>query len=638
VASFSRKAAEELYGVEGWGEGYFEVTGEGTLAVRPRAELPAADLSQVVAQLAADDIRTPVVLRFPQILAHRLERINLAFRAALAANDLPATHYRGVFPIKVNQRKDVVQALARAGKKWQYGLEVGSKAELVAALTMDPNRKSLLIVNGFKDADFLEAACLATHFKDDVIIVLDEVGELPQLIELMKGMANPPVIGLRLKLRSKAPGKWALSGGERSKFGLTTPEVLWAVEQLRKAGQLERLQLLHFHIGSQISHIRRIAQGVREAARIYTELVRLGVPLRFLDCGGGQALDYDGSASSSANSCNYTMEEYASTVVATVKDICDDTDIPMPQLISESGRAVVAHHAALIVNVIRRVPHLDPEPDLKGRADDDPTPLYNLYELLQDLTAKNVFESFHDVVQHREDLHTLFDLGHLDLLSLGRADVLARGCFRRIKRLLESEGETESEEYGLCRSILGQKLVCNFSLFQSLPDVWGVNQQFPIVPIHRLREKPTEVATLADITCDSDGEIRQYVDAHGTRDELPVHNVRDGVPYYLCVPMIGAYQDALGDYHNLFGETAEATIVVDEDGWQIERSHEGSAVKDMLRWVNYEPADLKRRIRGRVNRLQAAGRVDADEARELKRRFSTLLDGGTYLRTRKQSL
>ncbi|MGB1587044.1 MAG: biosynthetic arginine decarboxylase [Thermoplasmatota archaeon] len=631
MARLSAREAEELYQVEGWSGGYFRIGGRGTLQVCPEGlDGPRADLLDIVESLREDEFGPPVVMRFPQILADRVGRINQAFQKALVDNDCQV-RYRGVFPIKVNQRKDVVQALARSGRKHAYGLEVGSKAELVAALTMDPNRKSLLIVNGFKDKAFLEAACHATHFKDEVIIVLDELGELPHLIPLLKDLPNPPIIGLRLKLRSKAPGKWALSGGERSKFGLTIPEVLWAVEELRKADLLDRLQMLHFHIGSQISHIRRIAQGVREAARIYTELRRMGVPLRLLDCGGGQAIDYDGSASSSHNSCNYTMEEYAGTVVATVKDVCEEAEIPMPDLISESGRAVVAHHAVLVMNVMRRVPYLEPEPDMAARSDDDPTPLWNLYDVFEGLTAKNAFESFHDTVQARDDLLTLFDLGHLSIQDLARAESLTRALFARIRELLERAEETESEEYVHVQSLLSQKLVCNFSLFQSVPDVWGVKQQFPVLPIHRLREAPSEVATLADITCDSDGEIRQFIDAMGTRPELPVHAFRSGERYYLAVPLVGAYQDALGDYHNLFGETNEAWVTVDDDGWNAEKTGHGSRVSDMLRWVDYDPKDLARRIKKRVQRLKDNGRIDAATAKELEGRYRRLIDGRTYL-------
>lgn len=622
--------ANETYHVAGWSEGHFDVR-NGTLHALPEGPKgPSVDLHEVVTKLREDGFGPPVVVRFPQILARRVERLNKAFASALSDHGL-TTRYRGVFPIKVNQRKDVVQALARSGRKYAYGLEVGSKAELVAALTMDPNRKSLLVVNGFKDKAFLEAACAATHFKDEVVIVLDEVGELPHLIPMLEGLDNPPVIGLRLKLRSKAPGKWALSGGERSKFGLTIPEVLWAVDALRDAGHLDRLQLLHFHIGSQISHIRRISQGVREAARIHTELVKLGVPLRLLDCGGGQAIDYDGSASSSHNSCNYSMEEYASTIVATVKDVCEEAGVDMPDLISESGRAVVAHHAVLLMNVVRRVPHLTPEPDLNARTDDDPTALWNLYDLLGELGPKTAFESFHDAVQARDDLNTLFDLGHLGIQELARAETMLRAIFSKLRRIFESEGETDSEEYQMAQSYMGQKLVCNVSIFQSMPDVWGVKQQFPVLPIHRLRERPTDVATLADITCDSDGEIRQFIDATGTRPELPVHALRDGEPYYMAVPLVGAYQDALGDYHNLFGETNEASIIVTDDGWELAKTGNGSRVADMLDWVDYDPGDLARRIKRRVQRLQENGRIDSATAKQLYGRYKTLIQGRTYL-------
>ncbi len=631
MAAFTIRDANDLYQVSSWSDGHFRVTGRGHVAALPTGpDGPEVDLHELASNLRTEGTSTPLVVRFPQILRQRVDRLNAAFRDALKANDAPA-QYRGVFPVKVNQRKEVVQELARAGRRWQYGLEVGSKAELVAALTMDPNRKSLLIVNGFKDVDFLDAACRATAFKDEVIIVLDEVGELPHVIRLLQGMENPPLLGLRLKLRSKVPGKWALSGGAKAKFGLTVPEVLWAIDELREAGQLDRLRMLHFHIGSQLSNIRRVAEGVREASRIHTELCRMGVPLDRLDVGGGLAVDYDGSASSGANSCNYTVEEYASTVVATVKDACDDAGVPMPDLISESGRYVTAHHAAIIMNVMRRVPFLQEDGVVPPPSTEDPTPLQNLYEVLDDLSAKTVFEAFHDAIQHRDDIYSLFDLGHLDLPAMGRAESVQRILFQRIKRLLETEEETESEEYEHVRTLLGQKLVCNFSLFQSLPDVWGVKQQFPMMPIHRLRESPSEVATLADITCDSDGEVRRFIDPDGTRPELPVHSLRENEPYLLATFLIGAYQDSLGDYHNLFGETNEAIVNVDESGEPDVRIIDGSAVGDMLAWVRYDPGDLKRRMRGRIKRLRENGRISASDARELQQRFNSLLDSSTCL-------
>jgi arginine decarboxylase len=637
VALFSVREAEELYQVPGWGDGYFRINSDGNLAVRPTGRKgPEVDLFEVMARLQEEDLDTPIVLRFPQILRHRVDRLNRAFDKALRDNNCKGVRYRGVFPIKVNQRREVVQELAKAGRRWQYGLEVGSKAELVAALTMDPSRKSLLVVNGFKDRPFLEAACDATAFKDEVVIVLDEVGELPHLIPLMAASERPPILGLRLKLRSKAPGKWSLSGGEKAKFGLTIPEVLWAVEELQKAGQLDRLQMLHFHIGSQISHIRRIGEAAREAARMHVELVKMGAPLRLIDLGGGLAVDYDGSASSAPTSCNYTMEEYASTVVAIMKDACDDAEVPMPDLISESGRSVVSHHAVFVTNVIRRIPYLALAPDTDGPREEDPTPLWNLYELHNDLTHKNVYESFHDAVQIRDDLYTLFDLGHLRLEAMGRGERLLRAVFAKIKTVLEEEEDTESEEYTQTRALLGQKLVCNFSLFQSLPDVWGVKQQFPILPLHRLDQEPKEVATLADITCDSDGEIRHFADAMGTRNELPVHSLSPGKPYYLAMCLVGAYQDALGDYHNLFGETNEAFIDVNEDGtWSLGRITAGSQVADMLEWVRYDPKDLKRRIRRRVERLRQNGRLGAEEARALAARYVALIDSSTYLESRR---
>ncbi|HLF16254.1 MAG TPA: biosynthetic arginine decarboxylase [Candidatus Thermoplasmatota archaeon] len=633
MAHLPLREAEDLYHVPGWGDGYYRITGQGTLAVLPLGPNgPEVDLHDAVQVLSEQGLGTPLTLRFPQILEHRVDRLNGAFHKALKDNGIKDVRYRGVFPIKVNQRKEVVQTLAKAGRKWSYGLEVGSKAELIAALTMDQNRKSLLVVNGFKDKAFLEAACEATHFKDTVVIVLDEVGELEHLIPLLDSVDRKPALGIRLKLRSKAPGKWALSGGERAKFGLTIPEVLYAVEALRQAGHLDRLQMLHFHIGSQISDIRRITQAVREATRIHCELVKMGVPLRYIDVGGGAAVDYDGSGSSGSNSANYTLEEYASSIVAQLKDVCDESGVPVPDIINESGRAVVSHHAVLIVNAIRKVPHLVLSPDEEPH-DDDPTSLWNLYYTYQYLSPKNVFESFHDAVQYREDLQSLFDLGHLSLEALGRAETLFRATLGKVRDILAEEEETDTEEFEQVASLLSQKVVCNFSLFQSLPDVWGVKQQFPIMPIHRLRERPEDTATLADITCDSDGEIRRFIDLEGTKPTMATHDLRKGEPYYLAMCLVGAYQDSLGDYHNLFGETDEAWIEVDpaRGNWTLTRSSSGSRVSDMLEWVRYSPADLKERIRERVKRLKDRGHIDAETAKSLTARYTGLMESSTYL-------
>lgn len=632
VAHFTVREAEDLYQVTGWGDGYYRVGGAGTLVVKPMGpDGPEVDIHDVVTSLGSDGIGTPLTLRFPQVLQHRVDRLNMAFKKALKDNGIKGVQYRGVFPIKVNQRREVVQTLTKSGRKWDYGLEVGSKAELIAALTMDPNRDSLLVVNGFKDRQFLEAACHATHFKDEVIIVLDEVGELDHLLELMEDNETKPILGVRLKLRSKAPGKWALSGGERAKFGLTIPEVLYAVERLKDAGMLDRLQQTHFHIGSQISDIRRITQGVREAARIHAELVKMGVPLKYIDVGGGMAVDYDGSGSSGSNSANYSIEEYASSIVATLKDVCDEAGIPVPHIINESGRAVVSHHAVLVVNAVRRIPFLDLQPEDEPE-EDDPTSLWNLHYSFQYVSSKNVFETFHDAVQYREDLQNLFDLGHLDLPALGRAEVLFRAILAKVRDILKEEDETEAEEYEQCNNLLSQKIVCNFSLFQSLPDVWGVKQQFPILPIHRLRERPDDVATVADITCDSDGEIRRFIDVEGTKANLPMHAMRTGEPYYLAMTLVGAYQDTLGDYHNLFGETNEAWIEVDAKGkWTVTRQTHGSRVSDMLRWVRYSPADLRDSLKDRIKRLKDKGAVTAEQARELTSDLVGLIDASTYL-------
>lgn len=632
MAHFTVREAEDLYQVTGWGDGYYRITGAGTLAALPLGpDGPEVDVRDIVEKLSEEGLGTPLTLRFPQVLEHRVDRLNKAFHKALKDNGIKGVTYRGVFPIKVNQRKEVVQTLTKSGRKWDYGLEVGSKAELIAALTMDPNRDSLLVVNGFKDRQFLEAACHATHFKDEVIIVLDEVGELEHLIPMMEKLEAKPVIGVRLKLRSKAPGKWALSGGERAKFGLTIPEVLYAVDRLREAGMLDRLQQTHFHIGSQISDIRRITQGVREAARIHAELAKMGVPLKYIDVGGGMAVDYDGSGSSGSNSANYTMEEYASSIVATLKDVCDESGIPVPHIINESGRAVVSHHALLVVNAVRRVPYLEMKPDGEP-LENDPTSLWNLHYTYQYISSKNVFESFHDAVQYREDLQNLFDLGHLNLEGLGRAEVLFRAILAKVRDILKDDEETDAEEYEQANNLLSQKVVCNFSLFQSLPDVWGVKQQFPILPIHRLRERPDDVATLADITCDSDGEIRRFIDVEGTRPMLPTHKMRPGEPYYLAMALVGAYQDTLGDYHNLFGETNEAWIECDAKGkWAITRQTQGSRVSDMLRWVRYNPADLRDSLKDRIKRLKDKGKVSAEVAKQLQTDLIGLIDASTYL-------
>ncbi len=613
----------------GWGQGHVDIDDKGNVVLHPDPEsADYIDLAAVTNQAADRGVRPPFVLRVPRLLEQRVHRINEAFRVALKENDCKAA-YRGVFPVKVNQNRLVVQTLAKAGRKWKHGLEVGSKAELVAALTMDPNRSSLLIINGYKDRAFVEAACHATRFKDNVIIVIDEIGEIPLILPLLDGLENPPLLGLRLKLRTKAPGKWALSGGLESKFGLTVSEVMAAVESLREAGHLDQLAMLHYHIGSQISDIRRISAGTREAARIHVELVKMGVGLRWLDVGGGLAVDYDGSGSSSHNSANYTVEEYASTVVATVKETCDAGGVAMPGIISESGRAVVAPHAILVTRALRMSGN-GRDGVAGARRSDDPVQLTNLYDLADALNAKNVFESFHDANQYRDDLQALFDLGHLGLEALARGEDLFMATLDRMADILVAEGEEESEEYRHIRRLLRRRMVVNFSLFQSLPDVWGVKQQFPVLPLHRHTEVPTLEATLADITCDSDGEVRRFIDPEGTKPALPIHK-DNGRPYYLGAFLVGAYQDSLGDYHNLFGETAEVIASPTPDGGSIDQVLSGSNVASMLEWVRYDPGDLRRRLRRRIDRLTENGRISKEQATEMKRVYQDLLAGNTYL-------
>ncbi|HKD18849.1 MAG TPA: biosynthetic arginine decarboxylase, partial [Thermoanaerobaculia bacterium] len=556
--------AAALYGIPHWGKGFFHVSDDGDLVVRPTREASrSVALKWIVDEVAARGIATPMVIRFPQILSSAVANLNDAFARAIDEYGY-GNVFRGVFPIKVNQKRVVVDHIVEAGRRYGYGLEAGSKPELLAAIAADLGPDCLITCNGYKDDSFIRMALNAVRMKKNVVLILEKVSELDRILTVAKKRGVRPLIGMRSKLYARGSGKWAKSGGEAAKFGLTTPEMLEAVRILKARKMLDCLVMLHFHIGSQITDIRKIKEAIREAGRVYAKLRAQGVPIRYLNLGGGLGVDYDGSKTAFDSSMNYSVQEYANDVVYTVKQICDEEKVPAPVLVTESGRAVTAYHSVFVTNVLDVANRID-----QGRrvrvAPSDPSVLQELASVYDSVNAKTLRESYHDAQQYKEELFTLFNLGHLSLEDRSKGEILFWQICERIHKDLKTLKEVP-EEFEDMETMLADKYVLNFSVFQSLPDIWAIDQLFPILPIHRLNEKPAEFATLADITCDSDGKIEKFIDLRDIKETLPLHALRAGEPYYIGVCLMGAYQDVLGDLHNLFGEAHEVLVNVDEEG------------------------------------------------------------------------
>ena len=621
--------AASLYGIPHWGKGFFHVSEHGDLLVRPTREPSrGVALKHIVDEVALRGISTPMVIRFPQILSASVANLNDAFARAIDEYGY-GNQFRGVFPIKVNQKRVVVDHIVEAGRRYGYGLEAGSKPELLAAISADLAPESIITCNGYKDDTFIRMALNAVRMKKKVILILEKVSELERILEVARARGVRPLIGMRAKLYARGSGKWAKSGGEAAKFGLTTPEMLEAVKILKSKKMLDCLVMLHFHIGSQITDIRKIKEAIREAGRVYAKLRGLGVPIQYLNLGGGLGVDYDGSKTAFDSSMNYSVQEYANDVVYTIQQICEEEKVPPPTLVTESGRAVTAYHSVFVTNVLDVADRIEQGRRVHVTAS-DPNVLKELASIYETVNAKTLRESYHDALQYKEELFTLFNLGHLSLEDRSKGEVLFWQICEKIHRDLKTLKEIP-EEFEDMEAMLADKYVLNFSVFQSLPDIWAIDQLFPILPIHRLNEKPGELGTLADITCDSDGKIEKFIDLRDIKEALPLHALRNGEPYYIGVCLMGAYQDVLGDLHNLFGEAHEVLVTVDEQGRpKIEDVLPGESCERVLEYMNYDRTEILDSIDKQLRR--AAGRsLKKDEVRAIFREFEEVFPRYTYL-------
>ena len=622
---FSSKEAEEVYLVPYWGAGFFRVGEDGELEVTPLGPKgPSASLVEIVEALRDEGRPLPLVLRFPQILEARVRELNEAFLQAMKKYGYQGG-YRGVYPVKVNQRRLVLETVAKAGRPYHHGLEAGSKPELALILAQDLSQEALITTNGFKDDDFVRLALMGKKLGRNVVITLEKFAELPRVLRLSREVGVRPSLGIRYKLKAKGAGQWEASGGENAKFGLTTPEIVRAVEILKEEGLLDTLVMLHAHIGSQVTDIRRIKAAVREAAQTYVQLRKLGAPLRYLNLGGGLAVDYDGSKTNFYASANYTLEEYAEDLVYVTKEVVEAHGEPHPILVTESGRAVTAYHEVLVLEVIDVItPPGEKRPLPPGQ---EAHPLVKeLWESLESLSPKNFREVYHDAFADKETLQTLYDLGLVSLKDRALAEEIFYHIARRVYAIAQELPYAPDELEDL-EKLLADKLVCNFSIFQSLPDAWAIHQLFPIVPLSRLQEPPTRRATLVDISCDSDGKIDRFIDLHDVRHTLPVHPVRPGEPYYLGVFLVGAYQDVLGSNHNLFGQVGEAHVVADEEGFAIERFVAGETAEKVIEKMGFTAREL---MLG-VERLVRQSRLSPVEKGAFLERYARELQGYTYL-------
>ncbi len=629
-SSWTIKHAEDYYGFKRWGGNNFSVDPQGHLCVHPKGDHRKIRITDIVKEAEASGLKPPLTIRVQDLLRHRVTQINEAFRRAIEEEDYQG-RYRGVFPIKVNQLREVVEEILDAGEEYDFGLEAGSKPELIIALALLENRKALLVCNGYKDEEYIELALMGRRLGKQTIIVVEQLSEVDAIIRIARRMGVQPHIGIRVKLTTAGEGKWADSTGENAKFGLTASEIVLAAEKLAKAKMKEALRLVHFHIGSQVPNIATIKKAVIEATRFYCELKRMGFPMGLLDVGGGLGIDYDGSRSAFESSMNYSMEVYARDVVANVKQLCEESKIPVPDIVSESGRALVAPHSILIFEAIDRITRdesLTQAPKAKS------------HQIVRELEAirknKRKFdplERYHDAKQKREEAHARFSLGNLRLEDRAMADRLFWDICRQIRQSL-ANGTEIPDELARLDSMLAEQYVCNFSVFQSLLDHWALDQLFPIAPIHRLNERPSVQATLVDITCDSDGKVDDFIDLEDVRRTLALHPLKPGQPYYIGAFMVGAYQDIMGDLHNLFGRVNEAHVFLEddeEDGFYIEESIPGYSVERILDMIQYNSEDLCRMLKRQVDKATKADSVRPREGVAMVDLYERLIRGRTYL-------
>jgi arginine decarboxylase len=626
------ESAISTYNVDGWGTGYFSINAAGNAEVRPLQEKGGAiDILEVVNEARNRGLAFPLVLRFQDLLRHRVESVNCAFRKAIEEFGYK-NHYRGVFPIKVNQLREVIEEIVDAGQEFHFGLEAGSKPELVAALAMHKDPESLIICNGYKDRAFIRIALLGRKLGKSVIIVVEKLEELEQAIRASKEVGLEPMIGIRVRLYSKGSGKWSPSGGENAKFGLDTTSLVAASEMLKAAGLGHCFKLVHFHVGSQVPDISTIKRAVREAARYYAKLAKLGHELGYLDVGGGLGVDYDGSRSDFDSSANYSLQEYANDVVWNIMDVCDSEGVAHPAIVNEGGRAIVAHHSVLVVEAFSSIEKTTGKLKVDV-SEKDHKLVRDILDVKQRLKRGNRLESLHDIQQIKEEAQQTFTLGHLDLESKAKIDCVYWQLAQQIVNMHRGLRYVPDEVKELETS-LGDQYICNFSVFQSLLDHWALGQLFPIMPIHRLTTPPDRNGMLVDITCDSDGKVSKFIDLQDVRYTLPLHRINPGEIYYLGVFMVGAYQDIMGDLHNLFGRVTEAHVFLDPDeesGWYIEEVIEGSTIGEVLAMTQWDKVELMRLLKTQVDAAIKGDRLKPNDAMKLLSDYERLLQEYTYL-------
>ncbi|MDE5785953.1 MAG: biosynthetic arginine decarboxylase [Duncaniella sp.] len=620
----------ELYNIPGWGRKYFSINDRGHVIVTPREDCAPVDLREVMDELQVRDVTSPVLVRFPDILDNRIRKISQCFAKASQQYDYKGRNYI-IYPIKANQMRPVVEEIVSHGDKYDIGLEAGSKPELHAVLATNIKENALIICNGYKDQNYIELALLAQKMGRRIFLVVEKINELKVIADIAKRLGIEPNIGIRIKLASSGSGKWEMSGGDQSKFGLNSSELLEAVDYLEKYGLKNSLKLIHFHIGSQITKIRRIKNAIREATQFFVQLSKMGFGIDFIDIGGGLGVDYDGTRSSaSESSMNYTIQEYANDAVSAIVDVCVKNGLKQPNIINESGRSLTAHHSVLILEVLGTT-SLPLWKDSKEVIEDDHELSRELYEIWDNLNPNGILESWHDALMIREEALDRFSLGMLDLRTRAQVEELFWSIAREVGEIAISMKHAP-EELKKVSKMIPDKYFCNFSLFQSLPDSWSIDQVFPIIPLSRLDEKPTRTCTIQDITCDSDGKIANFISvAGGTSNSLPVHTVKPGEPYYLGVFLVGAYQEILGDMHNLFGDTNAVHISVYKDHYEIDRVIDGETVADVLDYVQFNPRRLVRTVEAWVTSSMKAGKITPEEGREFLSNYRSGLYGYTYI-------
>src|SRR4051812_39600740 len=633
---WSIEQARNLYSINRWGAKYFDISEAGRVVAKPLQDAGASvDLTDVIEEAKGRGLKFPLLVRFQDILRHRVQSINMAFRNAITEFNYQG-RYRGVFPIKVNQLREVVEEILDAGKPFDFGLEVGSKPELFAGLALQSQLGSLIVCNGYKDAQFIRIALLGTKLGKKVIMVVEKLEELRQIITISKQLGVEPLIGMRVRLLSKGGGKWAESGGENAKFGLSTAELLAATEMLKAENLSHCFKLLHFHIGSQVPDILIVKKAVQEAARFYAKLHKMGFHAEFLDVGGGLGVDYDGSRSAFESSTNYSLQEYTNDIVYYIADVCNAEGVPHPDIVSESGRAIVAHHSVLIVEVFGSIAKTSHEQQFTY-TENEHALVKELLDIRKNLAKLNKLEAYHDALERKEDAHNMFTLGVMDLPDKAKIETLYWEISERVVETFRGQAYIP-EEIRKLEDSLGDQYLCNFSVFQSLLDHWALGQLFPIMPVNRLKERPTKEGTLVDITCDSDGQINKFIDLRDVRDTLPLHALRQNghgqEPYYLGFFLMGAYQDIMGDLHNLFGRVNEVHVFLDPDeasGYYVEEVIEGSTIIQTLTSVQYDELELKRQMKAQIDEAIKSDKLKPSEGMRLLDDYERGLKEYTYL-------